>query len=93
MVANKGLLDEYVWSLYSTISPHCCSANKPTRFGFRYVSRSLGFSMGWLYWYSLGILVPYEITAAGLVIEYWSPPVNIAVWMTIMLVVVRSSPC
>jgi len=45
-------------------------------FGFRYVSSSLGFAMGWLYWYSLGILVPYEITAAGLVIGYWNSPVN-----------------
>jgi len=57
-------------------------------FGFRYVSRSMGFSLGWLYFYSLGILVPYEITAAGLVIEYWNPNVNIAVWITIMIVVI-----
>jgi amino acid transporter len=58
--------------------------------GFRYVSRSLGFAMGYLYWYSLGILVPYEITAAGLVIGYWDPngTVNIAVWISIMMVVI-----
>lgn len=37
----------------------------------RYVSNSLGVAMGWLYVYSLGILVPYEITAGALVIEYW----------------------
>ncbi|KAJ9645144.1 hypothetical protein H2199_003148 [Coniosporium tulheliwenetii] len=57
-------------------------------FGYRYVSRSMGFSLGWLYFYSLGILVPYEITAAGLVIEYWNPNVSIAVWITIMIVVI-----
>lgn len=57
-------------------------------YGHRYVSRSMGFALGWLYWYALGILVPYEITAAGLVIDYWDNPVNIAVWMTVMLVVV-----
>ncbi|KAF2003431.1 histidine permease [Amniculicola lignicola CBS 123094] len=57
-------------------------------FGYRYVSRSMGFALGWLYFYSLGILVPYEITAAGLVIEYWTPPVNIAVWITIMIIVI-----
>ena len=37
----------------------------------RYVSNSLGVAMGWLYVYSLGILVPYEITAGALVIDYW----------------------
>lgn len=57
-------------------------------FGFRYVSSSLGFAMGWLYWYSLGILVPYEITAAGLVIDYWNSPVNIGVWITIFIIVI-----
>ena len=57
-------------------------------YGFRYVSRSLGFSMGYLYWYALGILVPYEVTAAGLVINYWHNDINIAVWITIMLVVI-----
>lgn len=58
--------------------------------GFRYVSRSMGFAMGYLYWYSLGILVPYEITAAGLVIGYWDTngTVNIAVWITIMMLVI-----
>ena len=57
-------------------------------FGFRYVSSSLGFAMGWLYWYSVGILVPYEITAAGLVIDYWNPPVPIAAWITIFIIVI-----
>lgn len=57
-------------------------------FGWRYVSRSLGFAMGYLYFYSLGILVPYEITAAGLVIQYWNVNVNIAVWITIMIIVI-----
>jgi amino acid transporter len=27
-------------------------------FGYRYVSRSMGFGLGWLYFYSLGILYP-----------------------------------
>ncbi|KAI1041953.1 hypothetical protein LB505_009676 [Fusarium chuoi] len=29
-------------------------------YGHKYVSRSMGFAMGYLYWYSLGILIPYE---------------------------------
>ncbi|KAL9607398.1 MAG: hypothetical protein Q9167_007688 [Letrouitia subvulpina] len=62
-------------------------------YGFRYVSSSLGFAMGWLYWYSLGILIPYEITAAGLVIDYWDSPVNIAVWITILMVVIIGLNC
>ncbi|KAI3076773.1 hypothetical protein CBS147353_4711 [Aspergillus niger] len=61
--------------------------------GFRYVSRSMGFAMGYLYWYSLGILVPYEVVAASMVIDYWHPNVNLAVWITIMLVVIVLLNC
>lgn len=57
-------------------------------FGTRYVSKSLGFAMGWLYWYSFAIIVPYEITAAAVVIDYWPNDVGVAVWITIFLVVI-----
>lgn len=54
----------------------------------RYVSPSLGFALGWLYFYSFGIIVAYEITAAGIIIGYWPNSIPIAVWITIMIVVV-----
>ncbi|PGH05019.1 hypothetical protein AJ79_06906 [Helicocarpus griseus UAMH5409] len=57
-------------------------------YAYRYVSRSMGFALGYLYWYSMGILVPNEITAAAMVIEYWEPGVHVAVWITIMMVVI-----
>ncbi|KAF5502079.1 Proline-specific permease [Colletotrichum aenigma] len=57
-------------------------------YGSRYVSRSLGFMMGWLYFYSFAIFVPFELTASALVIEYWNPNVNNTVWITIMLLLV-----
>ncbi|KAF2106172.1 AAT family amino acid transporter [Lophiotrema nucula] len=54
----------------------------------RYVSPSLGFALGWLYFYSFGILSAYEITAGSIVINYWPNDVHIAVWVTIFLVVI-----
>lgn len=81
-----------IWCIVTAITE--IAAYLPTRgssmnlFGYRYVSRSLGFALGWLYWYSLGILVPYEITAAGLVIDYWGSDINIAVWISIMMIII-----
>jgi yeast amino acid transporter len=57
-------------------------------YGSRYLSPSLGFMMGWLYFYSFAIFVPFELTASALVIGYWNLPVNYAVWITIMLILV-----
>ncbi|KAH8655492.1 amino acid permease/ SLC12A domain-containing protein [Xylariales sp. PMI_506] len=57
-------------------------------YGSRYVSRSMGFMMGWLYFYSFAIFVPFELTASASVIDYWSPNVPNVVWISIMLVLV-----
>lgn len=54
----------------------------------RYVSKSMGFALGWLYFYSFGILVAYEITAAAILIDYWPNAVPTAVWVTIMIIVI-----
>ncbi|KAJ4362275.1 hypothetical protein N0V83_010368 [Neocucurbitaria cava] len=54
----------------------------------RILSPSLGFALGWLYVYSFGILVAYEITAAAIVIDFWPNSIPIAVWITIMLVII-----
>ncbi|KAG9258523.1 amino acid permease/ SLC12A domain-containing protein [Emericellopsis atlantica] len=53
----------------------------------RFVDPSLAFAAGWNYWYAYAMLVGAESVAAGLVIDYWQPPVHIAVWITIVLVV------
>lgn len=57
-------------------------------YGYRYVSRSLGFALGYLYWYSMGILIPNEIVAGALIIGYWDTNVHVGVWITVLLVVI-----
>lgn len=61
-----------------------------THYAGRFVDPALGFSLGYNYWYSYGITLPTEITAAALVIEYWNTSVNPAVWITIFSLVVIS---
>lgn len=62
-------------------------------FGSRFVSKSLGFALGWMYRYILTITAPAEITAASAVIEYWKPPVNVAVWITLFMLVIIALNC
>ncbi|KAI1391584.1 AAT family amino acid transporter [Hypoxylon trugodes] len=54
----------------------------------RFMSPSLSFALGWLYCYIWTIAVPSEITAAGLVVQYWNPPVHPAVWTAIFIAVI-----
>lgn len=45
-------------------------------FASRFVSPSLGFAVGWMFFYSFGIVVAYEITAANILICYWPNNIN-----------------
>ncbi|CAF3206701.1 unnamed protein product [Rotaria sp. Silwood2] len=54
--------------------------------GSRFLDPAWGFAMGWNYALHRLIVVPLELTVAGIVINYWSTSVNIAVWITIFLI-------
>ncbi|KAK4211595.1 putative proline-specific permease put4 [Rhypophila decipiens] len=60
------------------------------QFCARYVDDALGFAVGWNNWYSNSITICAEISAAAVVIGYWegAQEVNVAVWITIILVVI-----
>lgn len=53
----------------------------------RFVDPSLAFAAGWNYWYAYAMLIAAEATAAGIILDYWNAPVNIAVWITMVLVI------
>lgn len=60
-----------------------------------YIDPSVGFAIGYNYWYCFAIIIASEVVAAALVIQYWTTKVNIAVWISIFLafiLVVNLSP-
>ncbi|KAM0323964.1 hypothetical protein ACHAQA_008546 [Verticillium albo-atrum] len=56
----------------------------------RYCDPSLGFALGWTYWFKYIIVTPNQLTAAALVIQYWvdREDVNPGVFIAIFLVVI-----
>ncbi|KAJ5215980.1 uncharacterized protein N7498_002387 [Penicillium cinerascens] len=54
----------------------------------RFTEPSLGFAVGYNYWYSFSMLTASEVTAAGLVVQYWLTSVSVGVWIAIILLVV-----
>ncbi|KAK6199570.1 proline specific permease [Scheffersomyces amazonensis] len=52
-----------------------------------YLSSSFGFAIGYNYWYAFSILIAAEVTAAAIVVQYWTTSVNVAVWITIFLAI------
>ncbi|KAI5859805.1 proline-specific permease [Durotheca rogersii] len=54
----------------------------------RFLDPSIAFASGWNYWYAYAILVAAECTAGGLILQYWTRSVHVAVWIAIQLVVI-----
>lgn len=52
----------------------------------RFVDPSLAFAAGWNYVYVYGMLLAAEVTAAGILLDYWKTLTP--VWITIILIVV-----
>ncbi|KAH7013332.1 amino acid permease/ SLC12A domain-containing protein [Ilyonectria destructans] len=49
----------------------------------RMVDPAFGFATGWNYYFKYIIATPANLTAAGLIIQYWRPDLNVAIWITI----------
>ncbi|KAI9052380.1 hypothetical protein LZ554_003730 [Drepanopeziza brunnea f. sp. 'monogermtubi'] len=54
----------------------------------RFVDPSLAFAAGWNYWYAYAMLVAAEASAASIVLDYWNAPVNVAVWIAMVLAII-----
>nr|POE75631.1 putative proline-specific permease put4 [Quercus suber] len=55
----------------------------------RYVDPAMGFAVGWNNWYSNALTLCAEISAASIVIDFWSNgSINPAVWITVILVII-----
>ncbi|KAE9371966.1 amino-acid permease inda1 [Stipitochalara longipes BDJ] len=51
----------------------------------RFVDPSLGFAVGWDYAIGWLTVLPFELTAAGITIQFWRADINIGVWVTVFL--------
>ncbi|KKK19123.1 hypothetical protein P175DRAFT_0479483 [Aspergillus ochraceoroseus IBT 24754] len=59
-----------------------------TAYATRMIDPSLGFAMGWIYWFSWAITFALELTATGLIIQFWDRSINIAIFIAIFWVLI-----
>jgi amino acid transporter len=60
-------------------------------YSIRFIDPAWGFAMGWNYAFNWLIVLPFELTAAGITIAFWTDnksPYNVGIWITIFLVLV-----
>ncbi|KAH8801738.1 amino acid permease/ SLC12A domain-containing protein [Xylogone sp. PMI_703] len=64
-------------------------------YSVRFIDPAWGFAMGWNYAMNWLVVLPFELTAAGVTIAFWTDPndtghpsINVGVWITIFLVLI-----
>ncbi|KAI0878961.1 arginine transporter [Hypoxylon argillaceum] len=57
-----------------------------TSYASRFVDPSLGFAMGWVYWFSWGSTFALELVGSGLVIQYWDKSLSVGIFIAIFWV-------
>lgn len=64
-------------------------------YSIRFIDEGWGFAMGWNYAMNWLIVLPFELTTAGITIAFWTDPnntgtpsINVGVWITIFLVLI-----
>jgi amino acid transporter len=60
-----------------------------TIYASRFVDPTVGFAMGWIYFFSWSLTFALELTAAGLIIQYWpgATEISIGVWIAVFWVI------
>ena len=61
-----------------------------TSYVTRFIDPSLGFAMGWTYWFSWAITFALELTVTGLIIQYWDPSLSIAIFIGVFWAVITT---
>ncbi|BFZ55991.1 hypothetical protein PYCC9005_003032 [Savitreella phatthalungensis] len=54
----------------------------------RFVDPALGYAAGWNYWAKYVIVTPNNLTATGILLQYWLPHVNVSVWIIVFGVLI-----
>ncbi len=55
----------------------------------RFVDGAFSFTMGWCYWYNWAIILPAELSAASVLVNFWDKNTKLnSLWIIICIVVV-----
>ncbi|KAL8276435.1 hypothetical protein RQP46_011137 [Phenoliferia psychrophenolica] len=63
-------------------------AGGTTRHVYMYFDRALGITNGYLFAYTMAITAPAELVAASSLIAYWRPDLNLAIFISVFMVVI-----
>ncbi|MBD7970681.1 amino acid permease [Paenibacillus gallinarum] len=86
--AAVGIMVYFLMSSLGELATFMPDSGSFSTYATRFVDPSLGFALGWNFWYNWAITIAAELSAATLIIKYWFPDSNSALWSLLFLLLI-----
>lgn len=86
--AAVGIMVYFLMSSLGELATYMPDSGSFETYATRYVDPSLGFALGWNFWYNWAITIAAELSAATLIIKYWLPDSSSLLWSCLFLALI-----
>jgi lysine-specific permease len=86
--AVMAIIVYFLMTSLGEMSTHLPSSGTFCEYANLYVGKSFGFAMGYNYWLNWAITIAAEISAAAIIMNFWFPEINGAIFSMIFFVVI-----
>ena len=83
-----GVMVYFLMTSLGEMAAYMPTSGSFSTYATRFVDPSLGFALGWNYWYNWAITIAAEIAAVSLIMKYWFPDSSSLTWTILFIVVV-----
>ncbi len=80
-----GILIYYLMSSLGEMAAYMPSSGSFYHYAAQFIDPSLGYALGWNYWYSWAITIAAEISASSLLMQFWFPHSPGWIWSGVFL--------
>lgn len=85
-----GVMVYFLMTSLGEMAAYMPTSGSFSTYATKFVDPSLGFALGWNYWYNWAITIAAEIAAVSLIMKYWFPDSSSLIWTILFIVVVLS---
>ncbi|KAF2423079.1 hypothetical protein EJ08DRAFT_596418 [Tothia fuscella] len=78
-----GLVVQGVMTALGEMATNCPMKKGFAGYATRFVDPALGFATGWNYFFKYIVLQPTNLTATGLLLQYWFKHLNVGIWIAV----------
>ncbi|AZS17266.1 amino acid permease [Paenibacillus lutimineralis] len=86
--AAVGIMVYFLMTSLGELATYIPDSGSFETYASRFVDPSLGFAMGWNFWYNWAITIAAELSAATLIMKYWFPNSSSFIWSFLFLALI-----